>query len=59
MFKNKESIEQSGVGVYCTLKHVHHAEEGQRERGFAAACPATDPHLRKKEKKSKSPTLKC
>ena len=28
-----------------TLKHVHHAEEGQREGGLAAARPATDPHL--------------
>lgn len=34
------------LSVYCTLKHVHHAEEGQGERGFAAACPATDPHLK-------------
>lgn len=39
--------------LYCTLKHVHHAEEGQRKRGFAAACPATDPHLKTK----KSPTI--
>ena len=30
-----------------TLKHVDHAEEGQGEGGFAAAGPATDPHLEK------------
>lgn len=41
---------------YCTLKHVHHAKEGQWERGFAAARPATDPHL--KTNKSESPTFK-
>lgn len=35
---------------YFTLKHVHHAEEGQGERGFTAAGPATDPHLGKKAK---------
>lgn len=42
--------------LHCTLKHVHHAEEGQGERGFAAARPATDPHL--KTHKSESPTFK-
>lgn len=28
-----------------TFEHVHHAEEGQREGGLAAARPAADPHL--------------
>lgn len=42
--------------LHCTLKHVHHAEEGQGERGFAAARPATDPHLKTNE--SESPTFK-
>lgn len=37
-----------------TFKHVHHTEEGQGERGFAAARPATDPHLKINNSKSSS-----
>lgn len=38
-----------------TLKHVHHAKERQRERGFSTAGPATDPNL--KPKRPLSPIL--
>lgn len=30
----------------CTFEHVHHAEESQGERRFAAAGSATDSHLK-------------
>lgn len=32
-------------GDRLTFKHVHHVEEGQRQRGLAAARATADPHL--------------
>ena len=35
--------------IPLTFKHVHHAEEGEREGGLPTACATTDPNLEREE----------